>query len=61
LNLGAYDVLAKPYDISEVVRVVSTAWITWRHRHAGPPPAESHTGAILTQPAASRVIRGPRN
>ena len=28
LNLGCYDVLVKPYDTSEVIRVVSTAW--WR-------------------------------
>jgi DNA-binding response OmpR family regulator len=26
LNLGGYDVLAKPFDASEVVRVVCTAW-----------------------------------
>lgn len=26
LNLGCYDVLVKPYDTSEVIRVVSTAW-----------------------------------
>jgi DNA-binding response OmpR family regulator len=27
LNLGAYDVLAKPFDGAEVVRVVSLAWL----------------------------------
>ena len=26
LNLGGYDLLAKPFDASEVVRVVGTAW-----------------------------------
>lgn len=26
LNLGGYDVLAKPFDAAEVVRVVGTAW-----------------------------------
>ena len=26
LNLGGYDVLAKPFDASEVARVVGTAW-----------------------------------
>jgi DNA-binding NtrC family response regulator len=32
LNLGAYDVLAKPLDKGEVVRVVSMAWRQWlRH------------------------------
>jgi CheY-like chemotaxis protein len=29
LNLGAYDVLAKPFDRTEVVRVVSGAWRAW--------------------------------
>jgi len=61
LNLGAYDVLAKPYERSEVVRVVSTAWITWQHRHAAPLQAETHTGAMHPPLPASRVIRGPRN
>lgn len=30
LNLGAYDVLAKPFDRTEVTRVVSLAWLHWR-------------------------------
>jgi len=29
LNLGAYDVLAKPFDRTEVMRVVSGAWRAW--------------------------------
>jgi DNA-binding response OmpR family regulator len=29
LNLGAYDVLAKPFDDAEVMRVVSGAWRAW--------------------------------
>jgi DNA-binding response OmpR family regulator len=29
LNLGAYDVLAKPFDVSEVKRVVDSAWRHW--------------------------------
>ena len=33
LNLGAYDVLAKPYDRNEVVRTFSCAWLRWQgHR-----------------------------
>ncbi len=27
LNLGAYDVLPKPFDLNEVVRVLSLAWL----------------------------------
>jgi DNA-binding NtrC family response regulator len=36
LNLGAYDVLMKPFDATEVFRVVSLAWLSWkneRERH----------------------------
>ena len=37
LNLGAYDVLMKPFDATEVFRVVSLAWLSWkneRERHS---------------------------
>ena len=30
LNLGAYDVLAKPYVSREVVRTFSCAWLRWQ-------------------------------
>jgi DNA-binding response OmpR family regulator len=36
LNLGAYDVLAKPFDASEVMRALDSAWRHWtdlRDRH----------------------------
>ena len=32
LNLGAYDVLSKPYYSAEVVRVLSMAWLHWTNR-----------------------------
>jgi DNA-binding response OmpR family regulator len=32
LNLGGYDVLIKPFDVSEVTRVVRLAWQRWRGR-----------------------------
>ena len=35
LNWGAYDVLAKPFQAAEVVRVVSMAALHWSHRHPG--------------------------
>lgn len=35
LNLGAYDVLARPFDLRELTRSVSLAWLHWRHRHDG--------------------------
>ncbi len=31
LNLGGYDLLMKPFDQTEVVRVVSLAWLNWKH------------------------------
>jgi DNA-binding response OmpR family regulator len=34
LNLGAYDVLAQPFDGMEVTRIVSMAWLRWKDRHA---------------------------
>src|SRR5712691_8131264 len=30
LNLGAYDVLSTPFDSTEVMRVISSAWLRWR-------------------------------
>lgn len=33
LNLGAYDVLAKPFNRDEVLRSVSLAWLNWHRRH----------------------------
>jgi DNA-binding response OmpR family regulator len=32
LNLGAYDVLAKPFDKAEVIRVIESAWLHWHHQ-----------------------------
>ena len=31
LNIGAHDVLAKPFDAEEVVRVLGFAWRRWKH------------------------------
>jgi DNA-binding response OmpR family regulator len=36
LNLGAYDVLAKPFDTQEVNRTLSSAFFRWRDCHALP-------------------------
>lgn len=33
INVGAYDVLAKPFDAQEVCRVVEAAWRHWSERH----------------------------
>ena len=34
LNLGAYDVLAKPFNNDEVRRVLESAWRYWVNRHS---------------------------
>lgn len=31
LDLGGYDVLGKPFDSGEVIRVMSLAWRQWKH------------------------------
>lgn len=46
LNLGAWDVLAKPFDNSEVFRSVSMAWRHWRSQQ------ESLTAAVKLMGAA---------
>jgi CheY-like chemotaxis protein len=38
LNLGAYDVLAKPFDKTEVIRVIESAWLHWHHQLQMPAP-----------------------
>jgi len=50
LNLGAYDVLAKPFDASEVIRVVGSAWRHWADLHTrnqlrNPQPMAATTAA----------------
>jgi DNA-binding NtrC family response regulator len=35
LNLGAYDVVAKPFDGAEVTRIVSLAWLHWKEELTG--------------------------
>ena len=34
LNLGGYDLLLKPFDPEEVLRVVSSAWMSWKLNRA---------------------------
>ena len=35
LNLGAYDVLSKPFVGAEVTRVLNMAWLHWKFRYDG--------------------------
>jgi response regulator RpfG family c-di-GMP phosphodiesterase len=47
LNLGGYDVLMKPFDRLEVLRVISLAWLHWKERRERAADAE-----MLAQVAA---------
>ncbi len=33
LNLGVYDLLAKPFHADEVIRIMSQAWLRWKELH----------------------------
>jgi DNA-binding NtrC family response regulator len=49
LNLGAYDVLAKPFDATEVVRILGLAWQHWQDRH------KLHANRTLQRMAPTRA------
>ena len=36
LNLGAWDVMAKPFEHAEVIRILSAAWRHWNDQHGVP-------------------------
>ena len=36
LNLGAYDVLPKPFETAEVERVLGSAWLHWNWHYGSP-------------------------
>jgi len=38
LNLGAYNVLAKPLNMKEFFHVAGLAWMAWKQRWEGPQP-----------------------
>jgi DNA-binding response OmpR family regulator len=58
LNLGAYDVLTKPFDSTEAMRVVGAAWRAW----GGPVRLPARKSAHPPQPhpgAVDRAVRCP--
>ena len=38
LNLGAYDVVAKPFDSHELCRIISFAWLHWKDKYSSSLP-----------------------
>jgi FixJ family two-component response regulator len=33
LNEGAFDLLSKPFDPADVMRIIHSAWVHWQNRH----------------------------
>jgi DNA-binding NtrC family response regulator len=52
LNLGGYDVLAKPFDLKEVVRITSLAWLHWKERIVPSKPCVSSQKAYQARAAS---------
>jgi DNA-binding response OmpR family regulator len=52
LNLGAYDVLAKPFRASEVVRTLGLAWLRWSKKQGRRPGTGRMTAAVPSHDAA---------
>ncbi len=51
INLGGYDVLAKPWNEHEVYHAVSQAWLAWKHEaerpaHAPAQPPQYRRAAV---------------
>ena len=55
LNLGAYDVLSKPFERTEVMRVISLAWRHWKDqsRRRLRKPADRTSGVAGSQRSGS--------
>ena len=53
LNLGAYDVLAKPFDSTEAMRVVGAAWRAWGGPVRLPARQEYYKCKVATAAEAS--------
>jgi DNA-binding response OmpR family regulator len=53
LNLGAYDVLTKPFDRTEALRVVGAAWRAWSGPVRLPARREHHKRKVATAGGAS--------
>jgi DNA-binding response OmpR family regulator len=52
LNLGAYDVLAQPFDGTEVTRIVGMAWLRWNDRHGTPGGAPRVSEMAMESPVS---------
>jgi len=55
LNLGAWDVLAKPFDKREVIRAVTSAWLHWTGRFSAWARQARKATASAAMPQARTV------
>ena len=55
LNLGGYDVLARPFERSEVTRIISLAWLHWKEgrKAVGQEVAVTATGKAFAAAASA--------
>lgn len=47
LNLGAFDVLAKPFEAGEVTRVLASAWMRWTRQYSVATQSQQPVGAVV--------------
>jgi CheY-like chemotaxis protein len=48
LNAGAFDLLAKPFDKSNVIRILHSAWVHWQSRYGLTETGQSEESATGT-------------
>jgi DNA-binding NarL/FixJ family response regulator len=56
LNLGAHDVLAKPFDRKETLHVINSASIQWWHQYGSNIPAAQQMRRLLDSDRAKTVL-----
>lgn len=55
LNLGGWDVLAKPFVPEEVVWATRSAWLNWRSKWQARPPAQARQDRTRSAAAAGPI------
>lgn len=58
LNLGAYDVLSKPFERAEVIRTLNMAWLQWKYQYASESPLLQKAAADTIECVSARSLPG---